>query len=234
MHGTTGTQHHTCARGLCLLPPPMVHSVPRCPPWLPADMETPPAASAYTLPLSLPLCTGAPQAFEHFINLNPRSPEFISLFIDDRLRKGLRGMADSDVDGVLDKVMSLFRCVCVAQLVWWVYVGKAVKGTSLGLMEGCVAAGVMCGVSGQPVLFMIIVRGSFFAAVALSVSTGNGLCQVGSVMHCQGMQGDLHAECCSSHASTRTSSPCISTTARITPTLPAHTLQHTHTLTHTH
>mmetsp|Transcript_27729 Transcript_27729/g.70664 ORF Transcript_27729/g.70664 Transcript_27729/m.70664 type:complete len:735 (-) Transcript_27729:440-2644(-) len=49
------------------------------------------------------------QAFEHFINLNARSPEYISLFIDDRLRKGLRGMADSDVDGVLDKVMALFR-----------------------------------------------------------------------------------------------------------------------------
>lgn len=50
------------------------------------------------------------QSFEHFINLNTRSPEFISLFIDDKLRKGLRGMADNDVEGVLDKVMALFRC----------------------------------------------------------------------------------------------------------------------------
>ena len=30
------------------------------------------------------------QAFEHFINLNPRSPEYISLFMDDKLRKGLK------------------------------------------------------------------------------------------------------------------------------------------------
>jgi cullin 3 len=30
------------------------------------------------------------QAFEHFINLNARSPEFISLFMDDKLRKGLK------------------------------------------------------------------------------------------------------------------------------------------------
>lgn len=30
------------------------------------------------------------QAFEHFINLNQRSPEFISLFMDDKLRKGLK------------------------------------------------------------------------------------------------------------------------------------------------
>ena len=53
------------------------------------------------------------QAFETFINLNTRSPEYISLFIDDRLRKGLKGMNDTDMDGVLDKVMALFRCVCV-------------------------------------------------------------------------------------------------------------------------
>jgi hypothetical protein len=49
------------------------------------------------------------QAFEHFINLNPRSPEFISLFMDDRLRKGLKGLNEDDTEGVLDKVMMLFR-----------------------------------------------------------------------------------------------------------------------------
>lgn len=30
------------------------------------------------------------QAFEHFLNLNQRSPEYISLFMDDKLRKGLK------------------------------------------------------------------------------------------------------------------------------------------------
>ncbi|GLC32977.1 Cullin-3A [Pleodorina starrii] len=49
------------------------------------------------------------QAFEHFVNLNPRSPEFISLFIDDKLRRGIKGLSDTDVEGVLDKVMALFR-----------------------------------------------------------------------------------------------------------------------------
>lgn len=49
------------------------------------------------------------QAFEHFINLNQRSPEYISLFIDDKLRKGLKGLTDTDVEAVLDKVMALFR-----------------------------------------------------------------------------------------------------------------------------
>lgn len=49
------------------------------------------------------------QSFEFFISLNQRCPEFISLFIDDRLRKGLKGMTDTDMDVVLDKVMALFR-----------------------------------------------------------------------------------------------------------------------------
>ncbi|KAG2450508.1 hypothetical protein HYH02_005009 [Chlamydomonas schloesseri] len=49
------------------------------------------------------------QAFEHFVNLNVRSPEFISLFIDDKLRRGIKGLSDTDVEGVLDKVMALFR-----------------------------------------------------------------------------------------------------------------------------
>ncbi|XP_022774482.1 cullin-3A-like [Durio zibethinus] len=48
-------------------------------------------------------------SFEYFINLNSRSPEFISLFVDDKLRKGLKGVAEDDVELVLDKVMMLFR-----------------------------------------------------------------------------------------------------------------------------
>ncbi|OVA13346.1 Cullin [Macleaya cordata] len=48
-------------------------------------------------------------SFEYFINLNPRSPEFISLFVDDKLRKGLKGVSEEDVEIVLDKVMMLFR-----------------------------------------------------------------------------------------------------------------------------
>lgn len=48
-------------------------------------------------------------SFEFFINLNPRSPEFISLFVDDKLRKGLKGVSEEDVEIVLDKMMMLFR-----------------------------------------------------------------------------------------------------------------------------
>nr|GMD54085.1 cullin-3A-like isoform X1 [Ipomoea batatas] len=48
-------------------------------------------------------------SFEYFINLNPRSPEFISLLVDDNLRKGLKGVSEEDVEILLDKVMMLFR-----------------------------------------------------------------------------------------------------------------------------
>ncbi|BBG94238.1 cullin 3B [Prunus dulcis] len=48
-------------------------------------------------------------SFEFFINLNNRSPEFISLFVDDKLRKGLKGVSEEDVEIILDKVMMLFR-----------------------------------------------------------------------------------------------------------------------------
>ncbi|OAY79241.1 cullin-3B-like [Ananas comosus] len=48
-------------------------------------------------------------SFEFFINLNNRSPEFISLYVDDKLRKGLNGATEEDVEVVLDKVMMLFR-----------------------------------------------------------------------------------------------------------------------------
>jgi len=48
-------------------------------------------------------------SFEYFLNLNSRSPEFISLYVDDKLRKGLKGATEEDVEVILDKVMMLFR-----------------------------------------------------------------------------------------------------------------------------
>lgn len=47
--------------------------------------------------------------FEHFLNLNPKSPEYLSLFIDDKLKKGVKGMTEQDIELVLDKSMVLFR-----------------------------------------------------------------------------------------------------------------------------
>eukprot|EP00088_Acartia_fossae_P013428 TRINITY_DN17039_c0_g1_i1.p1 TRINITY_DN17039_c0_g1~~TRINITY_DN17039_c0_g1_i1.p1 ORF type:complete len:776 (-),score=232.42 TRINITY_DN17039_c0_g1_i1:593-2920(-) len=47
--------------------------------------------------------------FEYFLNLNQRSPEFLSLFIDDKLKKGVKGLSDTEVEKLLDKSMILFR-----------------------------------------------------------------------------------------------------------------------------
>jgi len=51
------------------------------------------------------------QAFEYFINLNNKSPEFISLFIDEKLKKGLKGVSEEEVETILNKVMMLFRFI---------------------------------------------------------------------------------------------------------------------------
>ncbi|KZV87176.1 Cullin-domain-containing protein [Exidia glandulosa HHB12029] len=51
------------------------------------------------------------EAFESFINLNPKAPEYISLFIDENLKKGLKGKTDDEVDAVLDKTITIFRFV---------------------------------------------------------------------------------------------------------------------------
>ena len=48
-------------------------------------------------------------AFEYFLNMNPRSPEYISLFMDDRLRKGSKGSTEEEVEALLDRTIALFR-----------------------------------------------------------------------------------------------------------------------------
>ncbi|KAI6686444.1 hypothetical protein NL676_032357 [Syzygium grande] len=48
-------------------------------------------------------------SFEYLINLNARSPEFISLYVDNKLRKGLEGIGKEDVEVILDKVVMLLR-----------------------------------------------------------------------------------------------------------------------------
>ncbi|XP_077415938.1 cullin-3-like isoform X2 [Vanacampus margaritifer] len=47
--------------------------------------------------------------FEYFLNLNSRSPEYLSLFIDDKLKKGVRGLTEHEVEVILDRTMVLFR-----------------------------------------------------------------------------------------------------------------------------
>lgn len=47
--------------------------------------------------------------FEYFLNLNNRSPEYLSLFIDNKLRRGAKGMTETEIESVLEKTMVLFR-----------------------------------------------------------------------------------------------------------------------------
>ncbi|TKR80929.1 hypothetical protein L596_014900 [Steinernema carpocapsae] len=47
--------------------------------------------------------------FEYFLNLTPKSPEFLSLYIDDMLKRGMKQMNDAQAEVILDKSMVLFR-----------------------------------------------------------------------------------------------------------------------------
>ncbi|KAK6533626.1 Cullin-3 [Orbilia ellipsospora] len=51
------------------------------------------------------------KAFAEFINDNRRSPEYISLFVDENIKKGLKGKTEAEVDSVLDKAIVLFRYI---------------------------------------------------------------------------------------------------------------------------
>ncbi|KAJ7284963.1 Cullin-domain-containing protein [Mycena rebaudengoi] len=72
------------------------------------------------------------EAFENFINLNERSSEFISLFIDDNLRRGLRGKTDTEVDAVLDKTITVFRYITEKDVFERYYKGHLAKRLLLG------------------------------------------------------------------------------------------------------
>lgn len=50
------------------------------------------------------------QAFESFLNKDTRTAQYLSLFVDDMFRRGLRGMSsDIDIDNHLEQVVTVFR-----------------------------------------------------------------------------------------------------------------------------
>ena len=50
------------------------------------------------------------QAFESFLNKDTRTAQYLSLYVDDQFRKGLKGMSsDSEVDTALEQVVTVFR-----------------------------------------------------------------------------------------------------------------------------
>lgn len=46
---------------------------------------------------------------QSFINANNRAPEFLSLFIDEHLKKGAKAKTDEEIDEALEKTIMLFR-----------------------------------------------------------------------------------------------------------------------------
>ena len=51
------------------------------------------------------------QSFEYAINYSRRSPEYVSLYIDEKLQKGFQGMSEAQMAAVLRKVMEIFRFI---------------------------------------------------------------------------------------------------------------------------
>eukprot|EP00117_Sycon_ciliatum_P030153 scpid29936/ scgid23840/ Cullin-3 len=49
--------------------------------------------------------------FEFFVNLNNKSPEFLSLYVDEMLKKGLKGLSERECEVVLNKAIMLFRFI---------------------------------------------------------------------------------------------------------------------------
>lgn len=55
--------------------------------------------------------TALTRSFSGFINVFPRSSEYVSLFIDDNLKRGIKGKTEVEVDQVLDKATTLLRYI---------------------------------------------------------------------------------------------------------------------------
>lgn len=51
------------------------------------------------------------KSFSDFINLFNRSSEYVSLFIDDNLKRGIKGKTEAEVDVILDKAIVLLRYI---------------------------------------------------------------------------------------------------------------------------
>jgi cullin 3 len=57
------------------------------------------------------LQTALTKSFSDSINLFPRCPEYVSLFIDDNLKRGIKGKTEAEIDIVLDKATTLLRYI---------------------------------------------------------------------------------------------------------------------------
>ncbi|KAH8026735.1 hypothetical protein HPB51_024234 [Rhipicephalus microplus] len=49
--------------------------------------------------------------FEYILSQTRKSPEYLSAFIDDMMRKGIRNMTKQETDQCLDKAIAIFRAL---------------------------------------------------------------------------------------------------------------------------
>jgi cullin 3 len=61
------------------------------------------------------------------VNNNEKAPEFVSLFIDEHLRKGLKGKTDSETESVLSKTITIFRYITEKDVFERYYKGHLAK-----------------------------------------------------------------------------------------------------------
>ncbi|PBP19473.1 Cullin family protein [Diplocarpon rosae] len=59
----------------------------------------------------LNLQTAITKSFSDFINLYPRCSEYVSLFIDDHLKRGIKGKTEVEIEVVLEKATTLLRYI---------------------------------------------------------------------------------------------------------------------------
>ncbi|ODH37684.1 hypothetical protein ACO22_02594 [Paracoccidioides brasiliensis] len=55
--------------------------------------------------------TSITTSFADFINANPRSSEYLSLFFDENLKKGVRGKTEEEIDALLESGITLLRYI---------------------------------------------------------------------------------------------------------------------------
>lgn len=53
--------------------------------------------------------TSLNKSFSDFINMFSRSSEFVSLFIDDNLKRGIRGKTEAEIDAILERAIVIIR-----------------------------------------------------------------------------------------------------------------------------
>ena len=62
------------------------------------------------------------EAFELFINRDMRAAQYLSLYIDEMMKKGLKGVSDAEINDRLQNVkyssLFFFRCIFLFKFFW--------------------------------------------------------------------------------------------------------------------